>query len=263
MTIKPILFSGPMVRAILNGRKTQTRRVVNPQPRSAPIREIDGQWNDCGGFEDRESLGVVRIDVRPIAKLFNIDDLLWVRENYRFVRAVNGLKPSKVSQSYHCNHMHYEADHMPAKNAYGILRPSIFMPRWASRLTLKVTDVRVQRLREISESDANLEGVEDLSYERYDEKDFSVCFECGGTRLVNGIGGCGGVMFDVDCTDCDTYKKRFKHLWNSLNAKRGYAWSENPWVVAYTFEVIHQNIDAYLSRATSLPISTPHRLGAM
>ena len=94
--------------------------------------------------------------------------------------------------------------------------PSIFMPRWASRLTLIVTDVRVQRLQEISEDDAKAEG-------------------CPGWYSP--------AHPDQGVTDGRLPHEEFAELWDSLNAGRGYPWNSNPWICALTFDVIKQNID--------------------
>ena len=104
-------------------------------------------------------------------------------------------------------------------------KPSIFMPRWASRLTLTVTDVRVQRLQEISTDDAKSEGIPEFAE------------DAGriGLPAVSGIDGCEW--------DNRSSVENFRLLWDSLNAKRGYGWDANPWVSAYTFTVHRQNID--------------------
>lgn len=143
---RPILFSGPMVRALLDGRKTQTRRVATF------VQETDGLFhirNSGGGVfgvsEDR--VPIVAPDYAP----YSTGDRLWVREAFTDLRVYGG-GPDVL----------YRVDGGPD---YLKWKPGIHMPRGASRLTLTVTDVRVQRLQEISEEDAQAEGVELVYYE--------------------------------------------------------------------------------------------------
>lgn len=104
------------------------------------------------------------------------------------------------------------------------------MPRWASRLTLTVTDVRVQRVREITEADALSEGVT----------------RCAWSESLAGDGRREWWVDDVTNSH-PTPLGPFMELWNSLNAKRGYGWDANPWVAAYTFTVVRTNIDQVAS----------------
>jgi len=162
---RPILFSAPMVRAILSGDKTQTRRVVNFGYHTKP-RESDG---DVGApsFVSKTSLGWFNFGCDcwqcRESKLHSfhmscpygaIGERLWVRETHARIPSQQLTQP------------HYFADGpLPSiddRHDAGLLRtyPSIFMPRWASRITLEITDVRVHRLKDISETDASAEGVE-------------------------------------------------------------------------------------------------------
>ncbi len=129
MKERPILFSAPMVRAILAGTKTQTRRVVKakhlPWLDNSVLNFLDGKWNQ-----------------RPLP-YGQPGDRLWVRE---------------TSRAHEITTKEAEAD-TPLQDGYGKLRPSIHMPRWASRITLEVTGVRVERLHDISIADAIAEGV--------------------------------------------------------------------------------------------------------
>lgn len=184
MKERPILFSAPMVRAILEGRKTMTRRVIKPQPE---IREISG-------------LTVYPVDVyKPTYSLSQIlnkcpygqpGDNLWVRETFN---------------ADWCDHVIYRADGGSAVAA-GYAeepkwKPSIFMPRCASRINLEITNVRVERLNDISEEDARAEGAE---------------LSCGEMRQ-----------------DYPNYKRTFKRLWESINGTG--AWEANPfvWVIEF------------------------------
>jgi hypothetical protein len=226
---RPILFSAPMIRAILNGEKTQTRRVVKPQPTGTPWfwegDEVDPQPQWFDSWETgRDVCGAHLHEVNnPMKQRYAKGDHLWVREAWLDAWAQN---LGHTSTQYH-----YRAD--PGNEHYGYKwRPSIHMPRAASRITLKVTDVRVQRLQDISEEDARAEGVEDPNAERLDP-DWKICPRCGGTGLYDhhSMQGCSP---DSDCLKCDTYKKRFGLLWESINGQG--SWDTNPWVYALTFE---------------------------
>ena len=152
MTARPILFSGPMVRALLEGRKTQTRRAVKPQPPSGHVyvgrvlcsthRADEGKWTWAVG-----QAAMLREAHRVSCPYGQPGDLLWVRETFGEFRE---------------NWIGYRATCGDPPPDSGSWKPSIFMPRWASRLTLRITDVRVQRLQDCSHADAAAEGVGDL-----------------------------------------------------------------------------------------------------
>ena len=185
MKERPIIFSGAMVEAILDGRKTQTRRVLRPQPVS----------NSQGG---------ALVPLRPSCPYGYIGDKLWVRETWTpdgvDKDAAKLLKRAPV---------HYRADGEAPEFLNVKWRSPRFMPRWASRITLEITDVRVQRLQAISEEDALAEGV--------------VCND--GSPFIQGI----------PTTLIQQPREEFMHLWDSINAKRGYGWDSNPWVWAIMF----------------------------
>lgn len=189
MSERPILFSGPMVRAILEGRKTQTRRVVKPQPDevccATPIRPRP--------YETGMRLWVRETFSRHFSHGQHRDDgLRW--------EPWGGL-PSKVSPDG--REIVYYREGFD-RCGHGTWRPSIYMPRWASRITLEITDVRCQRLQDISCADAIAEGVRPSA--------------------------------NSQTIDCDTPDPRheFRALWNSINAKRA-PWESNPLVWAITF----------------------------
>jgi hypothetical protein len=141
---RPILFSAPMIRAILEGRKTQTRRIVKPReadyPRWQPVAVAGyGGWVDAHGKRWPCPCG------QP-------GDGLWVRETWAAPHAYDHLPPRLIPQDAS---IHYAA----TRDLGGLLwRPSIHMPRWASRITLEVVEVRVQRLQDISPNDRIAEG---------------------------------------------------------------------------------------------------------
>ena len=168
----PILFSTEMVKAILDGSKTQTRRVIKPQP-----------WD-----MDKAYFKVFRKDFGERVCPYEIGDHLWVRETWW---------PSQVD----LRGVYYKADGVQCKK----WRPSIFMPRWVSRITLEVTGLKVERIQEITEEDAKAEGVP---------------------------------IIHTEIEDISWYRPSFATLWDSLNAKRVYSWESNPWVQVITFKCI-------------------------
>ena len=208
MADRPILFSGPMVRALIDGRKTQTRRTLKPQP---DFRGGAGDYHDAEewGWEDEDGYHVSVLDIAPNG--YRVGDRLWVRETWAMVPYTAYLHSEGVQMTAHAG-THEAAIYRAGfdRSQGGIRwRPSIHMPRWASRLTLAVTDVRVQRLQEIGEDDAVSEGC-----------------PCQTDDDLSGMEARGW----------------FRDLWDSPNAKRA-PWDSNPWVVALTFETHRCNID--------------------
>lgn len=219
---RPILFSGPMIRAILEGRKTHTRRIVKPQPPEGesitcefyhPLR-IDrkgieypgemqfGAWSE--GWDAKYPYG------QP-------GDRLWVREN-------GWQRPNDISQRLMREGAdtwapyYYDADLSPADHEQFKLwrfkrRPSIHMPRWASRITLDIAGVRVERLQDISEADAIAEGVDQF-------KDGDVYYPPGNGDLC--------VQFPITAYRC---------LWEYINGPG--SWDANPWVWVIEFKPIN------------------------
>lgn len=186
---RPILFSAPMVRAILAGRKTQTRRVVKPP---VPIRSpCDIRWMDESPHPEVYAAGGAWI---PLACPYGATGTrLWVRETWSMASTACGGEETIYAADYPDD----------SDKASGVVRrPSIHMRRDQSRITLEITDVRVQRLQEISEVDACDEGFDQ-------ERAFGVVLQ---TRV-----------------------EMFRKLWNDINEKRGFGWDANPWVWVITF----------------------------
>jgi hypothetical protein len=193
MRERPILFSAEMVRAILEGRKTMTRRVMRPQPVGVPNQHSEtDEWLDIWYTNDAQRDPSIERS-EALHNPYGVPgDRLWVREAFR----LTDEQPPWVI--YAADSTMRAPDGSCRGHVYqGPWRPSIHMPRWASRLTLEITDVRVQRVREISEEDAIAEGCE----------------------------------AELDWTA----RMRFAELWNHINAKRGYGWDVNPWVWCLTF----------------------------
>lgn len=247
MADKPILFSGPMVVALLADTKTQTRRTIK-----LPHNNRLGVWEPTtvGGtgifFRDgtQAPIHVAIWHTRTgdcIATPHQVGDRLWVRETHAIVPRTAYRMSEGVQQTLRPDDDHdacvYAAGWERTKP--GIWKPSIFMPRWASRITLNVTGVKVERLQDISEAEALAEGVPDNdNYAGSFEKAY--CRKCGGSS-VHGALGAGYGVIEVDCAECETAKMRYRNLWNFINGLD--AWEANPWVAAYTFDVILKNID--------------------
>jgi hypothetical protein len=195
MNEKPILFNGEMVRAILDGRKTQTRRVIKPQPTGFPKHLTEGTTLSFTLKKKKWEC--------PYAK--RIDDRLWVRETWASHEYMDDTRPSDFTKSAQMLPLWYRANNQMHNVNQGKWRPSIFMPRWASRITLHITDVRVERVQDISEEDAIAEGV----------------LKAGGASL-----------------SLYAARHHFSQLWDRINAKRGYGWDINPWVWVVEFRLV-------------------------
>jgi hypothetical protein len=195
MKDKPILFSGPMVRAILEGRKTMTRRVVK-----FPEWFLD-EYTRFGRHEIQSEIDCP----------YQVRDRLWVRETW-----------AKCTHSDDCSGLYFRADGEHNDGAQRTKwKPSIFMPRWASRITLRVTGVKVERVKEITEEDAIREGI----MWRSEKLSLGIATRCGIKEW----------SFDL----CElTPQKAFMYLWDSINEKRGFGWAKNPYCWCYTFEVV-------------------------
>ena len=142
MKERPILFSAPMVRALLNGSKTQTRRAVKPSP-VADIRFCGGAYIPTNKHGD---IAVEAPHIASFSPYGQPGDRLWVRET--FIDASSALHSCVIYRA--------DGDDQACGQSW---KPSIFMPRWASRIMLEITDVRVERLQDISAADAQAEGI--------------------------------------------------------------------------------------------------------
>lgn len=209
---RPILFSGPMVRAILEGRKTQTRRVVKPYPLAfadrfepCPFRGYGllGQWAQMD-MREHTICGL------PGRKYGSQGDLLWVKETWSWSGEI-------------CNHEEViwraDRDYTLIERGGHRWRPSIHMPRWASRITLEIESVRVERLQDITEADAIAEGVE------RNEGDDPWTHADGWIKYP----------FDLHAEDFPavTAKESYQSLWQSINGPG--SWDANPWVWVIQF----------------------------
>lgn len=224
MKERPILFSGEMVRAILEGRKTQTRRPVKPQPHEATtaFRDIPDTPFWYGAINTHNDFGE---EFYPNPAQGNWKwkypygvpgDRLWVREPWKTAKVHDALSPKQMIQA--CRDAGWKSGRAWAPIEYladgrrenwdtfppetGRYRNSRFMPRDYSRLTLEVTEVRVQRLQEISEDDARVEGCD--------------------PQIIDGF------------VECGTRKTSFRLLWESINGPG--SWEANPWVWSISFK---------------------------
>jgi hypothetical protein len=212
MKERPILYSAPMVRAKLEDRKTKTRRTrgldkINLNPGAW---RFDG-WIS-GSFDLKDNgkavwspIGNSKYDISGSIKVrcpFGVvTDRLWGKETYRFSWSNNQLKPSEVQKG---SATWYECDGQPEEWC-GKLRPSIFMPRWASRILDEIVSIRVERLQDITEADAIAEGV-------YSEPN--------GRDTEYGQDEHGPFYW--------TAKQAYRSLWESINGPD--SWDLNPWV---------------------------------
>lgn len=215
----PILMNGDMVRATLAGRKTQTRRLVKPQPtidcadRFICWRRLLDHWMT----HDTRELNPPPVDHRR-CPCGSVGDRLWVRETFA---DHNPFVPDDIKSSDPLDHVLYcatDADPREVK-----WTPSIHMPRWACRLVLEITDVRVERVQDISEEDAINEGVLALRSAEWDAKHFPeyVKEKARRNRVERPPLG-------------PSPRQCFAKLWDSLYGN----WRDNPWVWAVTFKRI-------------------------
>lgn len=186
-----ILFKGEMVRAILEGRKTQTRRIVKPQPRAVLSRLGNSNFWTYTFCEKEWKC--------PYGKTY---DKLWVRETFH--HPYFGNKKYKA-EKYRVS---YRAD-KELKQVKWI--PSIYMPRKYSRITLEITNIRVERVQGISSNEVKKEGI-----------------------------WTDDILFPTVNPD-SKFIPRFRDLWNSINEKRGYGWEKNPYVWVISFKMKERN----------------------
>jgi len=211
---RPILFSAPMIRALLDGRKTQTRRIIKPTP--------VGLWGGTD-LHTHTFVGIANgrkgAAEHPVDHCWNCPygkpgDLLWVRECHSLLESsITGRAPS----------VWYWADGNPSEGDYTKPRPSIHMHRWASRITLHITEIRIERLQAINEYDARAEGI--AWNPRLDP-----CGRCHFASVVEAN------------TGWDSATAAYHELWESINGKG--SWDTNPWVWVVKFERVADSMRA-------------------
>jgi hypothetical protein len=202
MSSRGIIFSKPMVRALLAGIKTQTRRKLKFQP--------------------DQPAALPPLSACPYGKP---GDRLWVREAWRTLRDYDHLPPGKMAPD---TPVLYEADRDRSVPSFepGRLRQGMFMPRWASRMELEITDVRLQRLQDISEQDAAAEGVQ-VVRDGVTEDDY---------------------LADEEDEDLLGAVDLYRAVWESLHGVG--SWDQNPWIWVVTIRTVQQ-LDTAVKRVTS------------
>ncbi len=213
MKERPILFSGAMVRALLDGSKTQTRRIMKPQPHE------DARFS--GGYAIQPSKRTQGAEISVEAPYVGIacpygqpGDRLWVRETWRGIVQINGPHESYetgvaryVPDQEYCKRVEYAAT--DKANETELWRPSIHMPRWMSRTLLEIVSVRIERLQDISEADALAEGVKPSP---------------------------GGMWSAAAGQAVTTPAAAYGLLWESINGPG--SWALNPWVWCVEFSKV-------------------------
>ena len=220
----PILFSGDMVRAILAGRKTQFRRPVKCQPFEVTDEGVD-----------------VEFFTGNLKCPFGVGDRMWVKETWCHYHTLDNRLSSdgRSLEEISDGMVGYKADGYLSIEDFKQLKthsrssvhtevvirhdrwlPSIYMPRWASRITLEVTGVRVERLQSITEEDAISEGM---------RKNVSGCHWCGAPHKAHGFP-----------RQHNSAGKAFGDIWNAIYAKKGFGWDVNPWVWVIEFRVLEK-----------------------
>ena len=251
MTERGMIFNSEMVRAILDGRKTQTRRIMKVQPKPCnhanwPDYSPDPQWKSYpGGWCCAVCANGTTIDHRHHAKGITcpygtVGDRIWVRETWATLGNEDGCcvdwegnlckgDERSAARIYRASCEQRPGDyglwsipddaywkpHTKEHKFEGAWRPSIHMPRWASRILLEITNVRVERLNAISEEDARAEGIIDGG-----------CLNCGEPDP------CGCANPEPDATDA------FAYLWQSIYGQEN--WNANPWVWVIEFKRIEE-----------------------
>lgn len=202
----PILFSGDMAKAILEGRKTQTRRVIKNPKRleGLMLKGEEGEWCPYGKLGER----------------------LWVKEAFCYAkmygydaREDGGEFWYKATDSGQCE---------------GPYKSSRFMPKWAARIWLEITGLRVEQVQDISPDNIIAEGLESMGWDYAESSDGTGDkFMYWSDPTKNMPKWC-----PQNTTSCECIEDVFSWLWDSLNAKRGYGWDKNPWVWCITFKKI-------------------------
>ena len=230
MRERPILFSGPMVRAILASTKTQTRRIVKPQPEW----RSDALYWSSPRYDNGDGVRYLHTDEDSARRLMTTacpygvpGDRLWMRETWqawhRTSVEYDEWEPITPGASYGMTWGAYvdeqgkpdAIEYRATSKSLGPWTPSIHMPRWASRITLEVTGVRVERLQEISEDDAMAEGVSPLCLHEPDEDPREVGYSSAPACFA---------------------RDNFRALWDAINGKRA-SWASNPWVWVVEFRL--------------------------
>ncbi len=199
MREKPIIFNSEMVRAVLENRKTQTRRVIKKQPKYATEIKCEMRGGNLVAVPYHRGAGMLwNEEAKTKCPYGKVGDRLWVRETWRIYHGSSSAqlywKATPDLTGVQCQEKDYKS--IKEKPAW---RPSIHMSRWMSRINLEITDIRVEKVQDITNDDCQREGLKILQ---------------------------GGILAN------------FAVLWNQINAKRGLRWAVNPWVWVIEFKRI-------------------------
>ena len=233
----PILFKGPMVVATMDGRKTQTRRIVNRVSgfTFGMITEFGPSTTKGYDFNFRNK----RMLWNDVSRAWMLEHSPWqvgqiryVRETFAAPHPFDGHKPRQIPEG---TRIHFRATW---EGPCGLMwRPSIFMPRWAARTKIEILKVGLEQVQLIDDAGALAEGV--VSDDAYGpDEDLCACQDCSGARVHGAAYPPDYGVTEVDCQTCDTPRKRFQILWDSINdnpPKRPYGWDTNPfvWVIGF------------------------------
>ncbi|MCB3267624.1 hypothetical protein NL448_08940 [Klebsiella pneumoniae] len=227
MTERGMIFNGEMVRAILDGRKTQTRRIMKPQPEPCPrgghwwpsnvfktmLHVEDEMQNGKGGW------GGLVGDACPFG---DVGDRIWVRETW--AEAGASAPDLKLYRADYPEHVPSIYENVPPAEEIR-WTPSIHMPRWASRILLEITDVRVERLNAISEEDAIAEGMQEV-----------ICPCCKGDSEYSTSqydAETLAVVDEIPCRACESNRSKFFTLWDSIYGYGQHCIGEWVWVIEF------------------------------
>lgn len=245
MKARPILFSAEMIRALLDGRKTVTRRIVKPQPKLSPHHEPvraetrgDRRWVFMTHTDRPEyswATGGVRCPYGEPGDALTVKESAWMWCE----RVPNGVTKTGRAKWHYVPMreapIHYAADH-PSKPVINVVSPDTgnqwgwrlkvgrFLPAWASRLTLRITNIRVERLQDISYEDAVAEGcgIADMRFEPVAD----------------------GETWEQTARRLRWPQRTYEQLWNSINGAQ--SWAANPWCWCISFTCISKNVDEVL-----------------
>jgi len=208
---RPIIFSGEMVRAILDHRKTMTRRVVKGGFPNAGYCAKLPPYRPGEVYNNGDEIWQ-----GPLCPFGNVGDRLWVRESFRhYANRFSGGQGfgllEYLADGFHADKPSDSLPQLESTDAYWYKRrPSIHMPRWASRITLEITNVRVERVQNITDEDAIAEGI------RVDD--------------------CNHAIRPNDDVAWGAARGCFAELWDKINKK--HPWNSNPWVWVISFEAL-------------------------
>ncbi|CAD5356125.1 Phage-related protein [Enterobacter cancerogenus] len=232
-----MIFNAEMVRAILDGRKTQTRRIMKVQPSGGfhPTHngydlDLNAHWYTPGVVDKNGYLQPAKKDVFGVANenegytcpFGAVGDRIWVRETW--AEAGAGAPDLKLYRANYPEHVPAHYENVPLTDEIR-WTPSIHMPRWASRITLEITGVRVERLDKISEEDAVAEGMQGV-----------ICRSCKGDP------DCSTTQYDPDtlaavdeisCQSCSSNRSKFFSLWDSIYGEGNHCMGDWVWVIEF------------------------------